>query len=130
MADAISPQDEGKSGPVRNAGVVEDQQTTLRDWQAIERDGEFRELVRAKRNLIIPATIFFLLYYFVFLIIVGYFPDIANASVFGNINVAYLFALSQFFMTWILMGIYVWRAGAFDRLVERIVARVRGENKG
>ena len=129
MADATSPQDGGKSIPARNTEVVEDQHTALRDWQAIERDSEFRELVRTKRNLIIPATIFFLLYYFVFLIVVGYMPDVANASVFGNINVAYLFALSQFFMTWILMGIYVWRAGTFDRLVERIVARVRGGNK-
>lgn len=124
MADAISPQDEGHSVP--NPDIVANQHTSARDWQAIERDADFRELVRTKRNLIIPATIFFLLYYFVFLIVVGYLPDVANASVIGNINVAYLFALSQFIVTWILMGIYVWRAGMFDALVQRIVARVRG----
>ncbi|EFH90089.1 DUF485 domain-containing protein [Ktedonobacter racemifer] len=127
MADAISPQDEGHSVP--NSDAVADQHTSAHDWQAIERDADFRELVRTKRNLIIPATIFFLLYYFVFLIVVGYLPDVANASVIGNINVAYLFALSQFFMTWILMGIYVWRAGTFDALAQRIVARVRGNNE-
>ncbi|GHO54392.1 DUF485 domain-containing protein [Ktedonobacter robiniae] len=129
MADAISPQDEGHSVPAPNSDTVADQHTSAHDWQAIERDADFRELVRTKRNLIIPATIFFLLYYFVFLIVVGYLPDVANASVIGNINVAYLFALSQFFMTWILMGIYVWRAGTFDALVQRIVARVRGNNE-
>lgn len=129
MADAISPQDEGHSVPVSNSDAVADQHTFTHDWQAIERDADFRELVRTKRNLIIPATIFFLLYYFVFLIVVGYLPDVANASVIGNINVAYLFALSQFFMTWILMGIYVWRAGTFDALVQRIVARVRGNKE-
>jgi uncharacterized membrane protein (DUF485 family) len=129
MNDAISPQDEGNSVPVNNADVVEDQHSTARDWQRIEQDSDFRELVRAKRNLIVPATIFFLLYYFVFLVVVGYMPDVANASVFGTINVAYLFALSQFFVTWILMGIYVWRAGLFDALAQRIVARVRGEKE-
>ncbi|GHO45024.1 DUF485 domain-containing protein [Ktedonospora formicarum] len=129
MNDAISPQDEGNSAPVHNTDVAEDQHSTVRDWQRIEQDSDFRELVRAKRNLIVPATIFFLLYYFAFLIVVGYMPDIANASVFGTINVAYLFALSQFFVTWILMGIYVWRAGIFDSLVQRIVARVRGEKE-
>jgi len=126
MADALTPQDEGNSIPVHNTEVVEDQHATTRDWQAIERDGDFRELVRVKRNLIIPATVFFLLYYFVFLIVVGYMPDIANVNVFGNINVAYLFALSQFIVTWLLMALYVWRAGVFDALVQRILARVRG----
>ncbi len=129
MADDIAPQEEEISTQVHNTEVVKDQYTHSYDWQAIEQNNDFRELVRAKRTFIIPATIFFLLYYFIFLVVVGYMPDIANASVFGNINVAYLFALSQFFMTWILMGLYIWRAGKFDILVQRIVARVRGEKQ-
>ncbi|GCE48867.1 uncharacterized membrane protein (DUF485 family) [Thermosporothrix hazakensis] len=96
------------------------------DWQAIEQDNDFRALVRTKRNFILPATVFFLVYYFAFLIIVGYVPEFANASVLGNINVAYLFALSQFIVTWLLMGLYVWRAGKFDAMAQRILEKVRG----
>jgi uncharacterized membrane protein (DUF485 family) len=44
-------------------------------------------------------------------------------DVVGNVNIAYLFALSQFFMAWILMVMYVRRARGFDVQAERIAAR-------
>jgi uncharacterized membrane protein (DUF485 family) len=96
------------------------------DWQAIENDSEYRELVREKRSFIVPATIFFVVYYFAFLVIVGYVPDVANANVIGNINVAYLFAISQFVVAWIIMALYVRRAGVFDKLAASIAAKIRG----
>jgi uncharacterized membrane protein (DUF485 family) len=96
------------------------------NWTAIERDTDFQELVREKRSFIIPATIFFLVYYFGFLIIVGYFPSLVDVDVIGHINVAYLFALSQFIMAWVIVYLYVRRAGTFDRLANAIVARVKG----
>lgn len=96
------------------------------NWTAIERDKDFQELVREKRNFIIPATIFFLVYYFGFLIIVGYFPSLVDVDVIGHINLAYLFALSQFVMAWVIVYLYVRRAGTFDRLANAIVAKVKG----
>jgi uncharacterized membrane protein (DUF485 family) len=36
----------------------------------------------------------------------------------GRINVAYLFALSQFVMAWGLMAAYVRRARRFDRMAD------------
>lgn len=96
------------------------------DWQAIEKDPDYQELVRDKRSFIVPATIFFVVYYFAFLVIVGYVPDVANANVIGNINVAYLFAISQFIVAWIIMALYVRRAGVFDKLAARIAAKIRG----
>jgi uncharacterized membrane protein (DUF485 family) len=99
------------------------------NWQAIENDSDFRELVREKRNFIIPATIFFLVYYFGFLILVGYFPEVVDVNVIGNINIAYLFALSQFIMAWIIVYLYVRRAGTFDRLAQNILERVKGGKK-
>lgn len=97
-------------------------------WQTIERDPDFQELVRRKRSFIIPATIFFLVYYFSLPILVGYFPDLMDTKVIGNINLAYLFALSQFVMTWVIMGLYVRRARVFDGLANRILAKVKGGN--
>lgn len=96
------------------------------DWARLESEPEFRELVDAKRRFIIPATIFFMIYYFALPVLVGYWPDLMATPVVGRINVAYLFALSQFFMAWVLMAAYVRRARTFDGMVARVVARVRG----
>jgi uncharacterized membrane protein (DUF485 family) len=51
-----------------------------------------------------------------------------NTKVIGNINLAYLFALSEFVMAWILAAIYIRRANrVFDPLaaaVRRLAARM------
>ena len=96
------------------------------DWAAIERTPEFRALVRAKRAFIVPATAFFIAYYFALPALVGYWPDLMSTPVAGRINLAYLFALSQFVMAWALMAAYVRRARRYDRMVETVLQRVKG----
>jgi uncharacterized membrane protein (DUF485 family) len=96
------------------------------DWQGIEAAPEFRALVAAKRRFILPATVFFIVYYFALPVLVGYFPGVMERDVFGEINVAYLFALSQFAMAWILMAMYVRRARTFDAMEHAIVAQQGG----
>jgi uncharacterized membrane protein (DUF485 family) len=100
--------------------------TDTPDWAAIERMPEFRALVRAKRAFIIPATLFFVAYYFSLPALVGYRPDLMSTPVAGHINVAYLFALSQFVMAWALMAAYVRRARRYDRMVESLLRQVQG----
>jgi uncharacterized membrane protein (DUF485 family) len=95
------------------------------DWAAIERTPEFRALVRARRAFIVPATVFFIAYYFALPALVGYCPDLMSTRVVGRINLAYLFALSQFAMAWGLMAAYVRRAAVFDRMVDDLLQRVR-----
>src|SRR4051812_13726251 len=96
------------------------------DWSAIERTAEFRALIQAKRAFVVPATLFFVAYYFALPVLVGYWPDLMSTRVIGHINVAYLFALSQFAMAWALMAAYVRRARTFDRMVEQVLQRHRG----
>jgi len=96
------------------------------DWAAIERTPEFQALVRAKRAFIIPATVGFIVYYFALPALVGYWPELMSTTVAGRINVAYLFALSQFVMVWVLMAAYVRRARRFDRMAADVVAHVKG----
>jgi uncharacterized membrane protein (DUF485 family) len=90
------------------------------DWERIERLPSFRSLVAAKRRFILPATVFFIVYYFALPVLVGYAPDFMSRKVVGPVNLAYLFALSQFFMAWILAGLYLRAAGRFDEMAERI----------
>jgi uncharacterized membrane protein (DUF485 family) len=94
------------------------------DWAAIERMPEFQALVRAKRAFLLPACLFFVVYYFALPALVGYWPELMSARVIGQINLAYLFALSQFVMAWALMAAYVRRARRFDRMAGELLQQV------
>ena len=98
------------------------------DWAAIERLPEFRALVRAKRAFVVPATLFFLVYYFALPALVGYWPAVMSRPVVGHINIAYLFALSQFVMAWLLMAMYVRRARRYDRMADALVQQLKGRS--
>jgi uncharacterized membrane protein (DUF485 family) len=124
MSEIVSSE-KGESTVIRDNIAVQAQVTSI-DWQQIASSSDFRELIREKRNFILPATIFFLVYYFGFLVFVGYFPTIAEMNVIGNINIAYLSAISEFVMTWVLVFLYVRRAGLFDRLAQAIFNKVKG----
>ena len=93
------------------------------DWQKIERDPDFQNLVRRKVKLVIPATIFFVIYYFALPTAVGWFPETMERKVWGDVNLAYLFALSQFLMAWVLAGIYVAAAAGWDRRERALLAK-------
>ena len=95
-------------------------------WSVVEAEPQFRELVGAKRRFILPATLFFIVYYFALPILVGYYPGVMERDVFGEINLAYLFALSQFAMAWVVMWLYVRRARHFDALEHVVVQRHAG----
>lgn len=78
----------------------------------------------ARRRFVLPATIFFLAYYFALPILNGVAPNLMMTRVIGSVNIAYLFALSQFFMAWILAWLYIRRANSvFDRLAEAVRRR-------
>ena len=93
------------------------------NWEAIAASARFKELLRAKRRFIIPAMIFFIVYYFALPVLVGYARPLMEKRVFGAVNLAYLFALSQFFMAWIIAALYVRAANRFDRQAREIIAK-------
>jgi uncharacterized membrane protein (DUF485 family) len=93
------------------------------NWEAIAASARFKELLRAKRRFIIPAMIVFIVYYFALPVLVGYARPLMEKRVFGAVNLAYLFALSQFFMAWIIAALYVRAANRFDRQARAIIAK-------
>jgi uncharacterized membrane protein (DUF485 family) len=88
------------------------------EWVRVERTSAFKELVRRKRGFIIPATIFFMLFYFG-LPFLAAFTTVLNVKVIGPLTLAYIYAFAQFAMTWIIMHLYVSRANKWDDLVDR-----------
>ena len=67
-------------------------------WDKIAESPEFKDLMATKRVFIVPAFVFFVLYYFALPVLVGYAPQFMSTKVIGVVNLAYLFALSQFFV--------------------------------
>ena len=65
----------------------------------------------------LPATIFFLAWYFGFIILAGYAEDFMGESIYEGFTVGYLLALTQFVMVWGLGWLYLRKADRdFDPL--------------
>ena len=99
------------------------------EWVRVERTSAFKELVKRKRAFIIPATIFFMLFYFG-LPFLAAFTTVLNVKVIGPLTLAYIYAFAQFAMTWILMHLYVSRANRWDDLVDRARREAADEAEG
>ena len=111
--------------PLSN-GVTEEP-TASANWERVAVMAEFKALLAAKLKFIVPATVFFLVYYFALPILVGYAPHLMETKVLGVVNLAYVFALSQFFMAWILAALYLRAAGRFDEMAKEVVNKSRRE---
>lgn len=105
-------------------------QTSQSVWDEIADSQKFKDLMATKKIFIVPAFIFFLVYYFTLPVLVGYAPHFMSTKVIGQVNLAYLFALSQFFVAWIIAGLYVRAANDFDLLAKDILDKANGNGKG
>ena len=99
-------------------------------WDQIAASKQFQDLMATKRIFIVPAFIFFVVYYFALPVLVGYAPQFMATKVIGQVNLAYLFALSQFFVAWIIAGLYVRAANSFDRLAKDILEKAENSKGG
>ncbi len=108
---------------VRNLEIAKPAQESPQSqsaWDRIADSKEFKDLMSTKKTFIVPAFIFFVVYYFALPVLVGYAPHFMDTRI-GRVNLAYLFALSQFFVAWLIAGLYVKAANNFDRLAKDIL---------
>ena len=89
-----------------------------KEWARVAQTSAFHELMRRKRAFIIPATIFFIVFYFGLPVLAAY-TTVLNFTVIGAITGAYVYAFAQFAMTWILMHLYVNQANRWDGVIDR-----------
>ncbi len=106
--------------------------TAAVDWLAIEALPEFRELQAKRRRFVVPATIFFLSWYVLFVLLAGYAEDFMGSEVLADgLTVGYLLALTQFLMVWGLGWAYLrYSARVLDPLRERVVAHAKQVAEG
>lgn len=89
------------------------------DYSKIVQTKSFQELLRKKRNFILPMSIFFMVYYFTLPVMTAY-STVLNNEAFGGISWAWVFAFTQFIMTWTLCILYTKKAVQFDKIVDRV----------
>ena len=121
-ATDISPLGRSGEKPAHEKTASED--GDAHNWNAIASDPAFAALKKAKLRFIVPATIFFLVYYMALPVLVGFYPAAMKAPVLGKVNWAYLFALSQFEMTWVLCALYVRAARRWDQMNAELLAKL------
>lgn len=94
------------------------------DWVAAERSDEFKELVKKRKAFVVPATAFFLIWFFGFILLTAYAQDFMAESVIEGLTVGYCLALTQFVMVWVLTAMYLKRSDrTFDGLAEKAAQR-------
>ena len=123
-ATDVAPLGRREPKPAHELTAAEDSDPV--DWSRVTQLPEFRSMVRAKLRFIIPATLFFVVYYFALPVLVGYAPGLMSKKILGLVNLAYVFALSQFFMAWIIAALYVRAAAKFDKMEHRVIEKAAG----
>ena len=107
-----------------------DGKPTQEEWDRIAGSRQFQDLLAIKRLFIVPALVFFLLYYFLLPVLVGYAPKLMGTRVFSTLTVGYLFALSQFLVGWLIAGLYLRASAQFDRLTRDILDELQLRHGG
>jgi uncharacterized membrane protein (DUF485 family) len=99
------------------------------DWNRIAASPRFQHLLAIKKIFVIPAFLFFLVYYLLLPILVGYAPQLMSTPVIGNVTLAYVFALSQFVVGWVIAWLYLRASSHFDKLVEDVLQQESSERE-
>ena len=85
---------------------------------------EFAELRRRYRGFVFPATVAFLAWYLLYVVLSNWGGDFMSTKVIGNINVALVFGLFQFVTTFALAWVYARYSNAkLDPLARELNAR-------
>lgn len=75
-------------------------------YDELHASAEFAELRRRYRSFVFPATIAFLAWYLLYVVLSNWAGDFMGQQVVGNINVALVFGLLQFVTTFAIAWLY------------------------
>ena len=82
---------------------------------------EFTELRAKFRRFVIPATVAFMAWYLLYVVMSNWATDFMDTKVVGNINVALVFGLLQFATTFLLAFFYSrYSTGRLDPLARKL----------
>jgi len=79
---------------------------TADDYTRMESDDRFVELRRRFRNFAFPATVAFLAWYLLYVLMSAYARGFMDTKVVGHLNVAFFFGILQFVSTFLIAYLY------------------------
>jgi uncharacterized membrane protein (DUF485 family) len=107
------------------SGIRRFQRADAVDWRGIERSPEFQELVRARRRFLVPIAVVFFAIVGAYLLLVSFAHGFMSKQV-GGLPMAYVLALTQVLLTWVVTWLYLRKADStFTPLERRVAETVR-----
>ena len=94
------------------------------DYVAFETSDRFVNLQRRRRRFVVPLAVFFLVWYFAFVLVAAYLPDVMSIRVIGSVNLGLVLGLGQFVTTFAITIGYV---SFSNRVLDPLGAELRAE---
>ena len=121
----MSTLDPHPDGSRRIGGPADGGVTPFEVTQATD---EFQSLRTAQRRFVFPATVAFLAWYLLYVLMSGYARGFMSTKLLGNINVAYVFGILQFVSTFAIAYLYSkYAAKKLDPTADAIRERLEKE---
>lgn len=102
----------GRVKPMRTYQLATNDELSDVDLDFLTALPEFKDPLCGKARFIVPAAILFIVYYFALPALSDYARPFMDTHL-GPVSISYLFALSQFFMAWIVAALFVRSAKIF-----------------
>ncbi len=100
-------------------------------YEELHDSADFDDLRRRYRSFVIPATVAFLAWYLLYVIMSNWAHDFMSTKLVGNINVALVFGLLQFASTFVIAWLYARHMNTHvDPAARRLAARYDEAVKG
>jgi uncharacterized membrane protein (DUF485 family) len=115
---------------VGEAGYEEHDPREHQSYDQLRATPEFTELRRRYALFVVPATLVFIVWYFLYVVLSNWAPGFMGTQVVGNINVALIFGLLQFVTTFGIAWLYArYMTRAVDPLARDLEARFSGGSR-
>jgi uncharacterized membrane protein (DUF485 family) len=113
-----------------HAGGPPPEGVTPAEYVRVQATPEFQELRRRFRAFAFPATVAFLAWYLLYVVLSGWARDFLGTQVIGFINVALIFGLLQFVSTFSIAWLYARHAEAkLDPMAAELAAQLDGGDR-
>jgi uncharacterized membrane protein (DUF485 family) len=105
--------------------VTQSSRGSASGYEVIHRSREFRTLRRRFAWFVVPVTVLFIGWYFLYVLVAVFAPGFMRASVVGDVNVGLCFGVLEFVSTFaITLGYNRWARRKLDPLAGRLRKRV------
>jgi uncharacterized membrane protein (DUF485 family) len=94
-------------------------------YEIVHGTREFRTLRRRFGSFVVPATVLFLSWYFLYVIVAAFAPGFMRIRVLGQVNIGLCFGAFQFASTFLIAtGYSRWARRSLDPLSDRLRQRL------